>query len=73
MAIDNREKRQSTVGINRVGGPSVTPTLGKDQEWRQEVGYGYSGILADDPAPASFVPSYALNLNTLIGGGFSHV
>lgn len=73
MAIDNREKRQSVVGINRVVGVSVTPNSGKDQEWRQEAGYGYSGILADNPAPVSFVPSYALNLNTLIGGGFSHV
>ena len=46
MAIDSREKRASIVGINYVSGPSPTPNATKDQEWRQEVGYGYSGILA---------------------------
>ena len=49
MAIDTREKRASVVGINRLAGPSVTPNSGKDQEWRQEVGYSYSGILAAAP------------------------
>ena len=46
MAIDTREKRASVVGINRLAGPSVTPNAAQDQEWRQEVGYSYSGILA---------------------------
>ena len=46
MAIDSREKRASVVGINRLAGPSVTPDAAQDQEWRQEVGYSYSGILA---------------------------
>ena len=46
MSIDTREKRASVVGINRLAGPSVTPNSGKDQEWRQEVAYSYSGILA---------------------------
>lgn len=46
MAIDSREKRASVVGINFIAGPSPTPNASKDQEWRQEVGYGYSGILA---------------------------
>ena len=45
MAIDTREKRQSVVGIQYLSGPSPTPNAAKDQEWRQEVGYGYSGIL----------------------------
>jgi hypothetical protein len=45
MAIDNREKRASVVGVNRIAGPSPTPNSSKDQEWRQQVGYGYSGIL----------------------------
>ena len=46
MAIDSKEKRASIVGINYMSGPSPIPTAAKDQEWRQEVGYGYSGILA---------------------------
>lgn len=46
MAIDTREKRASIVGINYLSGPSPTPNVSKDQEWRQEVGYGYSGIAA---------------------------
>ena len=50
MAIDTREKRQSVVGINFFFGPSPTPNASKDQEWRQEVGYGYPGIAASAPA-----------------------
>ncbi len=46
MAIDDREKRQSVVGINYLSGPSPTPNVSKDQEWRQEAGYGYPGIAA---------------------------
>lgn len=46
MAIDSAEKRRSISGIHFIGGPGVTPNSGKDQEWRQEVGYGYSGIAA---------------------------
>jgi hypothetical protein len=49
MAIDDREKRQSVVGINMIAGPSPTPTAAQDQAWRQEAGYSYSGILADAP------------------------
>ena len=54
MAIDSREKRASVVGINRLAGPSVTPNSAKDKEWRQEVGYSYSGIAADAPVPITF-------------------
>ena len=50
MAIDNREKRQSVVGINRILAPSPTANASKDQEWRQQSGYGYSGILAANPS-----------------------
>lgn len=46
MAIDTREKRASTVAVSLYPlGPSVTPNSDKDQEWRQQAGYGYSGIL----------------------------
>lgn len=46
MAIDSAEKRKSISGINLVDGPGVTPNSAQDQEWRQESGYSYSGILA---------------------------
>ncbi len=51
MAIDSREKRASVVGINYLSGPSPTPNAAQDQEWRQEVGYGYPGIAAGGAGP----------------------
>jgi len=44
MAIDTAEKRRSISGLPFLT-PGVTPNAGKDQEWRQEAGWGYSGIL----------------------------
>jgi hypothetical protein len=44
MAIDSREKRASACGVTFIAGPSPTPNALKDLEWRQQVGYGYSGI-----------------------------
>lgn len=50
MAIDTAEKRRSVAGTCfRYGAPGVTPNATHDQEWRQEAGFSYSGILA--PAP----------------------
>ena len=46
MAIDSAEKRRAISGIHYIAGPGVTPLAGKDQEWRQEAGYGYPGISA---------------------------
>lgn len=46
MAIDTAEKRKSLVGLQYWSGPGVTPNASPDQEWRQEAGYSYSGILA---------------------------
>jgi len=66
MAIDSREKRASIVGINYLSGPSPTPTAAKDQEWRQEVGYGYPGILAGAPpavSPVKKVRRLIININ----------
>ena len=57
MAVDTKEKRASVVGINRFAGPSPIPNASKDQEWRQEVGYSYSGILAGG-APSIELGSY---------------
>ncbi len=45
MAIDTREKRQSIAGISVYFNLGVTTNASKDQEWRQEAGYGYPGIL----------------------------
>ncbi len=64
MAIDSAEKRKSISGINYFH-PGVTPNSGKDQEWRQESGYGYSGIAAASPvgsSPTSPIISYYLSL-----------
>ena len=52
MAIDTAEKRKSISGINYFM-PGVTPNSGQDQEWRQEAGYGYSGIAAEGGIPFS--------------------
>ncbi len=45
MALDSREKRASVVSTNPGAPPSVTPLATPDQEWRQESGWAYSGIL----------------------------
>ena len=65
MAIDSKEKRASIIGINYISGPSPIPTAAKDQEWRQEVGFGYSGILV---AAAAAVVSGIKRL-LLLGAG----
>lgn len=47
MAIDTPEKRRSVSGIGFfILGPGVTPNASEDQEWRQQAGWSYSGILA---------------------------
>ena len=48
MAIDTAEKRKSISGIGWLL-PGVTPNSEKDQEWRQESGWSYSGIAAASP------------------------
>lgn len=51
MAIDSAEKRRSIAGLPHLI-PGITPNASKDQEWRQESGWGYSGILAGNtPIP----------------------
>lgn len=46
MAIDNAEKRRSASGIQSTLISGVTNNISKDQEWRQQSGWSYSGILA---------------------------
>lgn len=45
MAIDDAEKRKSASGIQATLIAGVTPNSSKDQEWRQQSGWGYSGIV----------------------------
>ncbi len=53
MAIDSAEKRKSAAGVGFwVVGPGVTPNSSKDAEWRQQSGWGYSGIAAAAPSGA---------------------
>lgn len=48
MAIDSAEKRKSISGIQHFMMVGVTPNATLDQEWRQEAGHGYPGILVDE-------------------------
>lgn len=50
MAVDSAEKRRSVAGIQWTLIPSVTNSATQDQEWRQEAGWSYSGILAGGAA-----------------------
>ena len=51
MAIDTAMKRKSVAGLLGyfTGGPGVTNDATPGIEWRQQVGYGYSGIAAGAP------------------------
>ena len=50
MAIDNAEKRKAISGIHAYAlAPGITNMAAEDQEWRQESGYSYNGILAGGP------------------------
>ena len=49
MAIDTAEKRRSVSTISLyAAGPGLTPNSSKDIEWRQQSGWGYSGIPANN-------------------------
>lgn len=57
MAIDTAERRRSVSGVPfSVLGPGVTPSAAKDGEWRQQVAWSYSGILAGDEVIPEPVP-----------------
>ena len=49
-------------GVMSVG---VTPNSGKDQEWRQEVGWGYPGILAGEAPPEEEAPTGSVRQNLM--------
>lgn len=47
MAIDTAAKRRSVCGVPFLPlGPGVTPDAAKAVAWRQQAGWGYSGIAA---------------------------
>lgn len=68
MAIDTAEKRRSAAGTKRFGSPSVTPNASKDQEWRQQAAWIYSGILAGGLAALNMSGSPAADAATVLGG-----
>jgi hypothetical protein len=48
--IDTAAKRRSAAGVAFLPlGPGVTPNAAKNAAWRQQAGWGYSGIAADAP------------------------
>lgn len=57
--IDNAEKRRSAAGVPFLPlGVGVTPNVAKDEEWREQVGWSYSGIATPiPPAPPPIVVS----------------
>jgi len=67
MAIDDAEKRRSAAHVGRPSVPGVTPNAAKDQEWRQQAGRSYSGILADSPVVPPAVTGKVLPLLVNIG------
>ena len=56
MALDTAEKRASAVSLNPGAPPSPTPNALLDQEWRQESGWAYSGILIGVGVPPAPIP-----------------
>ncbi len=64
MAIDDVEKRRSVTGTLGyfTGGPGVTPNASMDGDWREQVGYAYSGIdisSGPDAGPNELLRKYA--------------
>lgn len=63
MAIDNAEKRKSaSQTLTGLSGPGVTPNASPDAEWRQQAGWGYSGIAASG-APTGAVQNMIKGAN----------
>ena len=60
--IDSAEKRKSVAGLPFFLFLGVTPNAAPDAEWRQQVGYSYSGIAAAAPGGPSSVPVCYMHL-----------
>ncbi len=64
--IDTAKKRRSVSGIGaHPHVPGVTPNAARDETWRQESGWSYSGIAPPPPAgaptPAVFLALSGVN------------
>ncbi len=53
MPLDTAEKRRSAASLFPFSPVSVIPNAAKDLKWRQQAGWGYSGIAAGAPLPGS--------------------
>ena len=54
MPIDTAEKRRNISAlITGLFGVGVTPNSAKDLEWRQQVGWSYSGVTVGPAVPPS--------------------
>ena len=74
MAIDTRQKRFSMLNMSWVPCIALFEADGiVDADDRAHLLNLYSGISLDNPTAPSFSPVFARGLNTLIGGGFTHV
>ena len=71
MAIDSEQKRWSMLGFasgtgrNMVFNPNTSGLVSIEQVTALKY---YGGIAWDNPAPVTFIPSWANRINTLIGG-----
>ena len=68
MAFDTAEKRRSASALYPPFGVGVTP-IGSpvDQEWRQQAGWGYSGVVTEVGVPP---PVTAQGFQLLTDGQF---
>jgi len=64
MAIDTAEKRRAAGGVSVYFNVFVTPNSSKDDQWRWQSGYNYSGVLADGGRP--FSPIKVCRVGTLM-------
>jgi hypothetical protein len=63
MALDTREKRASAVSLTQTAPPTVTPNSTPDREWRQQSGWGYSGLSIVEVAVATGAGGVYYTLN----------
>lgn len=69
MAIDSRKKRASVPGVGRPFMRGKFPgTI--DEGWRHGSANSYAGTVLSPPA-GGFEPAFAINVNTLLGGGLN--
>lgn len=64
MAIDTAEKRKSAGAVAGYAwiAPGVTPNAAADLAWRQQAGWGYSGVNPAPPAAGGEPPPAYLGM-----------